>query len=260
MTEIKKKIARTRITVSEGERALVLINGKFDVILGPGRHVIGSMFSTVKVEAFQLSAGAFASTYEQALMASRPDLVSEHFTDVRTAADEVGVIYRDGKLHSVQKPDARQLFWTDAGPWKVELIDAAKSLEVQEKLAQRLAALSPLDRVKRFSVEDGQAGLLYVDGAFVRLIKPGVHAFWSVGRTVNVKIVDTRQHALDVTGQEVLTRDKVSLRVNLVAKYTVVDVVKAVSSVKDYADALYRALQHAFRQSLSAKWPPLVLM
>ena len=68
-----------------------------------------------------------------------------------------------------------------------------------------------------------------------------------------MKIVDTRQHALDVTGQEVLTRDKVSLRVNLVAKYAVVDVVKAVSSVKDYADALYRALQHAFRQSLSAK-------
>jgi regulator of protease activity HflC (stomatin/prohibitin superfamily) len=70
---------------------------------------------------------------------------------------------------------------------------------------------------------------------------------------VNVKIVDTREHALDVTGQEILTRDKVSLRVNLVAKYRVADPVKAVTSVKDFSDSLYRALQHAFRQSLSAK-------
>jgi regulator of protease activity HflC (stomatin/prohibitin superfamily) len=253
MTETKKIFARTRVTVPEGERALVLVNGKFDAILRPGRHSIPSLFSSVKVEAFQLVNAAFTSAYEQALVASRPDLVAEHFTDVRTSADEVGVIHRDGKLHSVQKPDARQLFWTDAGPWKVELISIDGKLEIPAKLAQRLTGPAFADRVKRFSVEDGQAGLLYVDGAFVRLLDAGAHAFWNVGRTVNVKIVDTRQHALDVTGQEVLTRDKVSLRVNLVAKYAVVDVVKAVSSVKDYADALYRALQHAFRQSLSAK-------
>jgi regulator of protease activity HflC (stomatin/prohibitin superfamily) len=250
MTETKKIFARTRIIVPEGERALVLVNGKFDAILRPGRHTMPFLFSSVKVEAFQLVNAAFASPYEQALVASRPDLVAEHFTDVRTSADEVGVIYRDGKLHSVQKPDARHLLWTDSGPWKVELIDVSKSLDVPAKLAQRLGVI---DRVKRFSVEDGQKGLLYIDGAFIRLIDAGAHAFWNVGRAVSVKIVDTRQHALDVTGQEVLTRDKVSLRVNLVAKYTVVDVVKAVSSVKDFADALYRALQHAFRQSLSAK-------
>jgi regulator of protease activity HflC (stomatin/prohibitin superfamily) len=250
MTETKKIFARTRITVPEGERALVLVNGRFDAILRPGRHSIKSLFSSVKVEAFQLVNAAFASPYEQALVASRPDLMAEHFTDVRTSADEIGVIHRDGKLYSVQKPDARQLFWTDSGPWKVDLIDVSKSLEVSAKLAQRIGVS---DRVKRFGVEDGQAGLLYIDGAFVRLLEAGSHAFWNVGRTVNVKLVDTRQHALDVTGQEVLTRDKVSLRVNLVAKYTVVDVVKAVSSVKDFADALYRALQHAFRQSLSAK-------
>jgi regulator of protease activity HflC (stomatin/prohibitin superfamily) len=250
MTETQKIFTRTRITVPEGERALVLVNGKFDAILRPGRHSIKSLFSSVKVEAFQLVNAAFASPYEQALVASRPDLVADHLTDVRTSADEVGVIHRDGKLHSVQKPDARQLFWTDAGPWKVDLIDVSKSLEVPAKLAQRIGVS---DRVKRFSVEDGQAGLLYIDNAFVRLIDAGTYAFWNVGRNVQVKIVDTRQHALDVTGQEILTRDKVSLRVNLVAKYAVVDVVRAVSGVKDYADALYRALQHAFRQSLSAK-------
>ena len=37
MTEVKKFLFRTRVTVPEGERAVVLINGKLDCILRPGR-------------------------------------------------------------------------------------------------------------------------------------------------------------------------------------------------------------------------------
>ncbi len=151
------------------------------------------------------------------------------------------------------KPDSRTLLWTDAGPWSIETVDVSLSLAVPEALAQRVIGSGTVDRIKRFGVEEGQVGLLYIEGAFAGRLEPGMHSFWNVGRTVNVKIVDTRQHALDVTGQEVLTRDKVSIRVNLVARYRVTDPVKAVASVKDYADALYRALQHAFRQSLAAK-------
>jgi regulator of protease activity HflC (stomatin/prohibitin superfamily) len=107
--------------------------------------------------------------------------------------------------------------------------------------------------VKRFNVEAGQVGLLHVDGAFIKTLEPGVHVFWNVVKAATVKIIDTREHALDVAGQEILTRDKVSLRVNLAAKYRVVDSVKAHTAVKDFTDSLYRSLQHAFRQSLATK-------
>lgn len=68
-----------------------------------------------------------------------------------------------------------------------------------------------------------------------------------------VKVIDLRRQSLDVTGQEILTRDRVTLRVNLAAEYQVVDAVKAATTVKDFADALYRALQFAFRKSLGVK-------
>jgi len=45
----------------------------------------------------------------------------------------------------------------------------------------------------------------------------------------------------------------VTLRVNLAADYQVVDAVKAATAVKDFADALHRALQLAFRKSLGSK-------
>ena len=68
-----------------------------------------------------------------------------------------------------------------------------------------------------------------------------------------MRLIDLREQAIEVTGQEILTRDRVSIRVNLVAKYRVTDPVAAVSGSKDFVEALYRALQNAFRASLGAR-------
>lgn len=92
--------------------------------------------------------------------------------------------------------------------------------------------------------------MLFVDGVLVRTLTAGVHAFWNVGRMVQVKVVDLKRQSLDVAGQEVLTKDRVTIRVNIAAEHRVVDPVKAVSAVKDFSEALYRALQYAFRKTL----------
>ena len=102
------------------------------------------------------------------------------------------------------------------------------------------------------AIAEGQAGLLFVDGNYVGTLKPGMHGFWTVGETVQVSTVDLKRQSLDVSGQEVLTKDRVTIRVNIAAEYRVVDPIKAVSTVKDYRDALYRALQYAFRKTLGA--------
>lgn len=252
MIETKSNLFRTRIIVPEGERAVLLTDGVLAGILRPGRHSFMRFTGKIACEGHAFKDPVFRSAYEQAIRL-RLELMAEHFTEVRTSAAEVAVLYRDGKLYSVLGPDGRLLLWTDAGPWRVETIAVPDTLEVEDALSRRLLAAGSVDRVKRFVVEQGQTGLLFVDGAFIRALEPGLHSFWNTGRTVNVKIVDTREHAMEVTGQEVLTRDKVSIRVNLVARYSVTDPVRAVSAVKDYADALYRSLQHAFRQSLATR-------
>jgi len=109
------------------------------------------------------------------------------------------------------------------------------------------------DFIKRFKVEHGQVGLLHVDGKMTGELPSGGHAVWSFGKVISVKIVDTRETALDVTGQEILTKDRVSIRTNLSATFKVVDPVLAVTAVKDFVDTLHRALGSAFRRSLATK-------
>jgi regulator of protease activity HflC (stomatin/prohibitin superfamily) len=56
-----------------------------------------------------------------------------------------------------------------------------------------------------------------------------------------------RQQALEMAGQEILTKDKAQLRINFTARYKVEDVVKALLENKEFEKQLYVVLQLALR-------------
>lgn len=87
----------------------------------------------------------------------------------------------------------------------------------------------------------------------MKTLTPGLYAYWKFNRKVTVEQVDLRLQAMDVQGQEILTRDKVTLRVNLTAQYKVADVVQARTDLAHFAEHLYRELQFALRQAVSAR-------
>jgi regulator of protease activity HflC (stomatin/prohibitin superfamily) len=64
---------------------------------------------------------------------------------------------------------------------------------------------------------------------------------------VQVLQVDLRERSADVTGQEIMTADKVTLRLNALVTFKVADPVKAVVEVEDHAQALHRQAQLALR-------------
>lgn len=242
----------SRVIVRENQRAIALYKGKFRGILTPGEHVLRADRGRLEIEWHDLARPEFVSLYDKALFRDHEDVARQHLTEFRAGAGEVLVISRDGRFHSVVKPEGRVVYWTDTGAWTAERVAIDSDLEVGQDMARRFAGLA-MTTVTSVDVAEGHTGLLFVDGRFVRELASGAHAFWTVGRKVVVKVIDLRRQSLDVGGQEILTRDRVTLRVNLSADYQVIDAVKAATTVKDYADALYRALQFAFRKSLGLK-------
>ena len=81
-------------------------------------------------------------------------------------------------------------------------------------------------------------GLLFVNGKLERMLEPGAHAFWKFDRTIQTCVTSTRGcRALEVSGQEILSKDKVSLRLNLSASYRVADAETGLhSAVSDFGD------------------------
>ncbi|RWE03796.1 MAG: slipin family protein [Mesorhizobium sp.] len=251
-TILEKLLGRQRVLVKENERAVALYKGEIQAVLMPGEHWLANRRGNLEISRHDLKNPEFVSAYEKALFDKLPDVAARHFTVVRTGRTDIAVIERDGALHAVLIPDRKLVLWTDAGPWKVTSVDTAADLAVDPALMRRIGQARKTEHMFLHSVVDGQVGLLFVDGVYARTLAAGVHAFWNVGRMVQVKVVDLKRQSLDVAGQEMLTRDRVTIRVNIAAEYRVVDPVTAVSTVKDFAEALYRALQYAFRKTLGA--------
>nr|WP_298103125.1 slipin family protein [uncultured Shinella sp.] len=243
-------LGRKRVLVKANERVLALYKGAVLGIFGAGEHSLPNRRGLLELERHDMNRPVFASAYEKPLFDGLPEVAQRELTVIRTTAREISVVERDGELYTVLAPNQKLVVWNAAGPWTETRVDLTERLDIDPELMRRLTRARRTELTTAFLVNDGQVGLLFVDGTHQRMLEPGMHAFWNVGKTIQVRVVDLKRQSLDVTGQELLTRDKVTIRVNISAEYRVVDPLKAVSDVKDFADALYRALQFAFRQTL----------
>ena len=108
-------------------------------------------------------------------------------------------------------------------------------------------------------IKDSHRGLWYADGVLARELEAGRYRLpapfgLSIRRRprVEVVLVDVRERELTIKGQEILTSDKVAIRVSIVVQFRVVDPKAAVQRVADYDDRLYSDVQLAARRSLAS--------
>src|SRR3981189_3951527 len=84
-------------------------------------------------------------------------------------------------------------------------------------------------------------------------LAPGRHAFWTAGRKIGVKRLALRPQAVEITAQEMLTKDRVALRVTPTAFRRIVDPELVVTKVPDVDAYLYRLVQFAIREAVASR-------
>jgi len=249
-----------RVTVKKNERGILLRNGDFERVLRPGRYLLFALVDKLRVETFALEQAAFTHGLADYLMASEPEVVAAEFVRVELGETQVGLRSENGVLVEVLAPATRRLYWKGLVDVQVEVINISATAEVPAGIAARLTqtqlrqrAVCGLAGVLQVQVPEHSAGVLTIDGKVERLLVPGPYAFWKFNRNVAVELVDLRLQALEVTGQEILTRDKVSLRLNLSATWRYTDVLKAFTQLQKPAEHLYRELQFGLRAAVGTR-------
>jgi len=241
-----------RVTVKDGERALLARDGRLEQVLEPGRHRFIDPLRQLKVDVYPVVRTEFSPERYAVLKAARPDLVAGLFEVVETRADELAIVSLDGRPVHLLGPWQIRVFWKVATRVEVERVDVT----TDRKVAQRHLAMVARERnayVAEHVVENHEAGLLYVEGKLVERLAPGRHAFWTVGRKIEVKRLDLRPQLVEITAQEMLTRDRISLRVTLTAFRRIVDPERAVAATADVDAWLYRLVQFAIREAVAAR-------
>ena len=111
---------------------------------------------------------------------------------------------------------------------------------------------------REFIIKDTHRGLYYEDGKLAKILEAGHYKIPPRKRwfknlpTVECMLVDVRERELTIKGQEILTADKVAIRVSILVQFRVTDPKTAIHAVENFADRLYSDVQLAARRSLAS--------
>jgi regulator of protease activity HflC (stomatin/prohibitin superfamily) len=223
------------------ERAIVMKDGLPVRALGPGSH---------RVWGFSLSERRWSTSQLVFEMAPelRAVLPKEWFEEVALGPSERAVLSQDGRPKMFLGPGVHRY-------WQADDSIRVQTYSVHEKmpeLTSELAAIIPRDAYVDATVLEHERGLHYVQGRLVQTLPPGRYTFWTTRESpVSVEKVDTRATQVTIAGQELMTRDKVTLRLSLTIEYAVSEPALTASVTSNVRDALYLVVQLAARTYLS---------
>ncbi len=104
-------------------------------------------------------------------------------------------------------------------------------------------------------IQDATCGLLYEDGVCTQVLPPGRHVHWKLPwlRRRRIAQVDLRERSTTIKNQEILTSDKVAVRLSLLVYFKVVDPQAALHNVQVYEERIYEDVQLAARRFLATR-------
>jgi len=244
-----------RVKVALYERALVYRDRNLERVLAPGKYwLVGR---GLDVQVYDVSKAEIDLPRADVLVAEARGTLEPYVQIVELGDRQVGLVYKNERLTGVLAPGSRQLYWRGPVNVRVEVRDisteCALDAPTARVLLRALGTAALTSNVGVAEVPDTAVGLLIVDGEMREVLKPGVTAYWKYQRNVRVELVETRLQAMEVAGQEILTRDKVSLRLNLTALWQVTDAVKARSVVSNASEYVYKELQLALREAVGSR-------
>jgi len=245
------------VVIAENQRGLLIKDGRVIDILSPGRYRLWDWLNRKRVEIF-VASGMFASPWAEIIEKRHPELAEGNFVSARPQEGEVAVVWIDGRAALIVRPGQAVHVWCAMDKVTVDTFDitATARLDKRQLVAfEKAAVVGPAAPapIATVAVSEAEAGLVFLDGELVETLGPGRYGYWQVGRKVTSKTLDTRPVPLEVTAQEILTRDRVSLRVTLTSFVQVTDVEKAALSTPDYQAHVYKLVQFAVREAVGGR-------
>ena len=246
-----------KISVRKDQLALLSRNGDYYKVLHAGEHLL-PWLNTPEVLLITLDGSEVPDVLADYLRRFQPDWVERYCLVADLSETEAGALYMDGILLEILLPSTRRLYWRvedDLTLVRMNTQQVQVQTEVMNAVLQprRKGAVKGRDAILTVQVPAWHVGVLKIDGETQALLPPGLTAYWKINHLVDAEVVDTRLQVLEVSGQEILTKDKVNLRINLAANWRYSDVLLAFSQLTKPIDHLYRELQFALREAVGTR-------
>ena len=231
-----------RTTIQENQIGLLYQNGRLKKWLEPGRYGFWTIWGEVRIQVLEL---------DEPVAVYRPELERvappDTWSLLEVGAHELAIVSVDGLAKAYLRP-GRYMLWQLRHKVEAQLFDLSV---LQPEIPERLWSLVPEDLAQVLTVASYERILVYDGGALTTVLQERRALISKLNREIRIVRVDTRERERVITGQEVMTSDKVSLRLNFILKYKINDAVLSVERVMGLEDAMYSEAQMAVRRAVS---------
>ncbi len=233
------------IKINAFEKAIVSENGKLITILNEGTHLI---LGNKMVEVLNINQEIKTKLDLDLLNKNTVFNNQIHLIEVRTG--EIALHFENNLLINVLN-QGRYFFWKDVEKYKFKIINISvlETEAIEDKNILLSEFLAPY--IRTYSIGPYEKGVLFVDGKLNKVLDPGNYHFFKNHINLGIFKADMRITQLDLSGQEILSKDKIALRLNFVAQYQIVDILKVVSNLKEFDKQVYIMFQLALREFVS---------
>ncbi len=237
-----------RVRINEGKVGIVSYRGDYKGVVSSGKY----WFRPTKRISILDKAFIYKADARFALM-YRDESFSTQVSLLEVGDGEIALQFVNGKFEAVITTGTCY-YWRDLVEFSFIKIDL-NSGEVDESIPVSVLRLSELTAyIRPVEVSNHQEALLLIDGKLTRKLREGSYFFWRGSSTIEVLKADMRQLQMDLSGQELLTKDKAALRVNFSVQYKVNDIEKALLGTKDFEKQLYILMQLALREYIGTQF------
>ncbi len=239
--------------VRKHEIGLWFRHGDLHKVLQPGTHrrlALWRLGRRNQVEVVDVLSPRFEHDLLKILV--RDSELNSRLTVVDLTEQERALVWIDGRLRAIL-PAGLHAFWNTHCEVLVERYSVADLRLEHSKIDAVMNFRGASQLLAAVRIEAHERVMLFREGELIDQLEPGLFVYWLGGAKVTWKSVDLREQVADIQGQEIMTADKVTLRMNLVVTHRVTDPVKAVTDVSDWAQALYREAQLELRAAVGGR-------
>ena len=250
-----------RIQVLEEQKVLITRQGLFEDILDAGIYYFwktDDQFKAMNIDTH--TAKHHCNSELLNFYKSHTEIMQTHAQLCETAINEIALVYQKGVLVDFVPPARQGLYWKGLTELQIEKQKVTLGAPLKRELLQQIenntqggAYDEILEYVELDIIQDQQTGFLFVNGKLTEQVGAGQYGWWNFDSTLEVKHLDLRLQSMEVNGQEILTKDRVNLRINLLADWKISDAPKVINELADHQAHLYRELQLALRTVVSTK-------
>lgn len=231
--------------IKEQECGYLLKNGILEGLLFAGKHQIFSCFG-YELRVVSMIGRVDTGELPVELLMGQSEFAGR-VVRVQIPDNCIGFHMVDGIFREVLV-EGEALYWNVFENHEIRLIDITGTEMTEAQVPGMYRHLIPTRFYKKITVNEGEIGLLYIDGHYKTDLDCGTYYYWNYAHEVTCRIFNLKVQQLDISGQEILTADKVGIRLNILCSYRIINPLELVKKMEGVSKLLYTRVQLAARE------------